>query len=143
MPYGQIAMQPVEQTARPRPVRGAVVEVAVAQKVVGVVDAVVAEHVAMCMQHTLRIPGGARCVHEEQRILRLRCAIRRELRGAFREQVVEIDAVHACSPPRPAALPPQTITCFSVATASRTPSSLATVSGSMRIAFAELFSSRY
>ena len=93
MPYGQIAMQPVEQTARPRPVRGTVVEVAVAQKVVRVVDAVVAEHVAMCMQHTLRIPGGARGVHEEQRILGLRRAIRRELRGAIREQVVEIEAV--------------------------------------------------
>src|SRR5215469_14711303 len=64
--------QAVEQPARPGPIRGAVVEVAIAQIVVGVVDAVVPQYVARDMQYALGVAGGAGRVHEQGGIFRTR-----------------------------------------------------------------------
>src|SRR5262249_53038343 len=64
--------QPVEQSPRPRPIRGAIVEVPITQIVVGVVDAVVPQYVAGDMQYALGVSGGAGRVHEQDRIFRAR-----------------------------------------------------------------------
>src|ERR1700687_3309904 len=83
--------QPVEQTSRPRPIGGTVIEVAVAQVIVRVVDPIVAEHITRDVQHALGIAGGARGVHQEDRILGAGF-FHREARRSFAHQIVEAES---------------------------------------------------